>query len=170
MPMLLPVLLQCAWQCCVGLFWVLSLGLAFSERKIIPWNTEQTEIFIHSVGIPPVSRNGKRSEFFSEPFRGRQKTSEFRFEPFCRREKHSKLSNFGPNHSSEDKNSRNSFPNYFAEEKNPRNFVLHEQLSERKKTSKPYISPLSPGFCPSSFVIIPSDNLVKNVLLPFQTK
>jgi hypothetical protein len=42
---------------------MLGIGLAFSEKKIIPQNLEQTEILIHSVEIPAVSQNGKRSEF-----------------------------------------------------------------------------------------------------------
>jgi hypothetical protein len=57
-----------------GYWWVRQesgLGLPFSEKKIIPRNTEQTEILIHSVGIPTVFRNEKRSEFRSEPYRGR---------------------------------------------------------------------------------------------------
>jgi hypothetical protein len=39
------------------------VGLPFSEKKIIPRNTEQTDILIHSIGIPFVSRKGKCSEF-----------------------------------------------------------------------------------------------------------
>ncbi len=50
---------------------VSTLGLPFSEKKFIPCNTEQTEILIHSVGIPPGPRNRKCSEFRSEPFYGR---------------------------------------------------------------------------------------------------
>ncbi len=48
-----------------------KLGLLFSEKKIILRNMEQTEILIHYIGIPSVSWIGKRSEFFSKPFRWR---------------------------------------------------------------------------------------------------
>ncbi len=41
----------------------------FREKKTIPRSTEQTEIWIHSVGNPYVSRNEKLSEFCSKPFR-----------------------------------------------------------------------------------------------------
>ncbi len=47
--------------------------VAIFREKMLPRNTEQTEILIHFVGIPYVSRNGKRSEFRSEPFCGREK-------------------------------------------------------------------------------------------------
>jgi hypothetical protein len=73
-------------------------------REKIPWKMEQTEILIHSIGILSVSRNGKGSEYRSEPFRGRQKSSEFRSEAFRRKEKHPELRNFGLSHSAEDKN------------------------------------------------------------------
>jgi hypothetical protein len=49
------------------------LGLPFSEKKIIPRNTEPTEILIHFVGILSVSWNAKRSEFRSESFGRRSK-------------------------------------------------------------------------------------------------
>jgi hypothetical protein len=43
---------------------VFSLGLPFYDKTNIQRNTEQTEIIIHfPVEIPPISRNGKRSEF-----------------------------------------------------------------------------------------------------------
>jgi hypothetical protein len=44
----------------------LQLGLSFFKKKIIPRNTEQMDIFMHSVGIPSISRNGKLSEFRSK--------------------------------------------------------------------------------------------------------
>jgi hypothetical protein len=47
----------------------------FREKKIILQNTEQTEIYISSFGIPSVSRNGKRIEFRFEPFHRRRKSS-----------------------------------------------------------------------------------------------
>jgi hypothetical protein len=50
---------------------LIHLGFPFSEKFFFPRNTEQTEILIHSVGIPPLLRNGKSSEFRSEPFCGR---------------------------------------------------------------------------------------------------
>ncbi len=63
------------------------LGLPFSDKKIIPLNTEQDGTDDSSVGIPPVSSKRKTSEFRSEPFLGSYKPSEFRSEPFLEREK-----------------------------------------------------------------------------------
>ncbi len=54
-----------------------SLGLPVSEKKVIPRNTEQTEILIHSVGDLSVSRNGTRSKFRSEPLRSRKNPRNF---------------------------------------------------------------------------------------------
>jgi len=43
-------------------------------KKIIDLrNAKQMEIFIHSVVIPSVSRNGKRSKFHSKPFKDKEK-------------------------------------------------------------------------------------------------
>jgi hypothetical protein len=67
------------------------LGLPFSEKKKIPWNSEQVGTDGSSVGIPPVSRKRKTSEFYSEPFLGREKPSEFRSEPFLGRENSSEF-------------------------------------------------------------------------------
>jgi hypothetical protein len=64
----------------------LSVGLPFSDKKIIPRFSEQVGTDDSSVGIPPVSRKRKTSEFRSEPFLGRQKPSEFRSKPFLGRE------------------------------------------------------------------------------------
>ncbi len=47
-----------------------QLGLAISDKKIIPWKTEWTEQLVCSGGIPAVPRNRKLSEFRSEPFLG----------------------------------------------------------------------------------------------------
>jgi hypothetical protein len=50
---------------------------------------EQSEILYHSVGILSVSRNGKSSDFLSEPIRKREKTL--------------RTWNFVPNHTVDDK-------------------------------------------------------------------
>jgi hypothetical protein len=83
-----------------------ELGLAISDKKIIPRKTEKAEKLVYSDGIPPVPRNAKNlgipfrnhsaeeknarnsvpwnkleaklSKFRSEPFRGRENNSEFR--------------------------------------------------------------------------------------------
>jgi hypothetical protein len=60
--------------------------LPFSENKNIPRNSEQVGTDGRSVGIPPVLRKRKTSEFHSEPFLGREKPSEFCSEPFLGRE------------------------------------------------------------------------------------
>jgi hypothetical protein len=60
----------------------LYIGLPFSDKKIIPRNTKQDGTDGSSVGIPPVSRKRKTSEFHSEPFLGREKPLEFRSKPF----------------------------------------------------------------------------------------
>jgi hypothetical protein len=64
----------------------LALGLPFSDKKNIPWNTEQDGTDGSSVRIPPVSQKRKPSEFHSKPFLGREKPSEFRSEQFLGRE------------------------------------------------------------------------------------
>ncbi len=118
----------------------------FREKKI-PRNLEQVGTDGSSVGIPPVSRKRKNSEFHSEPFLGREKPSEFhsepflgrgtpsefRSEPFIGREKH-----------------RISDLNHFSEEKTPRNSVLNhlwmlkileirsESFSEQKNFGIPF--------------------------------
>jgi hypothetical protein len=89
------------------------IGFAIFREKI-PRNTEQTEIFIHSVcfatlGIPfrAIRWKIKKAQnsvpnhfieekkhwniFFPETFRGRLKCSEFHSEPFCRSKKHSEF-------------------------------------------------------------------------------
>jgi hypothetical protein len=48
------------------------LGLPFSDKKIIPRNTKQDGTDGSSLGITPVSRKRKTSEFRSEPFLGRE--------------------------------------------------------------------------------------------------
>ncbi len=58
-------------------FYHLPLGLAISDKKIIPRKTEYTEQLVCSGGIPAVPRNRKFSEFRSEPFRRGEKCSEF---------------------------------------------------------------------------------------------
>ncbi len=65
----------------------LQVELPFSDKTIITQNTEQDGTDGSSVGIPPVSRKRKTSEFRSEPFLGREKHSEFRSEPFLGRAK-----------------------------------------------------------------------------------
>ncbi len=59
-----------------------QVGLPFSDKKIIPRNTEQDGTDGSSVGILPVSRKRKTSEFCSKPFLGREKPLEFRSKPF----------------------------------------------------------------------------------------
>jgi hypothetical protein len=61
------------------------------REKNIPQNTEQTKIFIHSIGIPSVSRDGKCSEFRSQAHSTEETSLEFRAEPFRKREKHRKF-------------------------------------------------------------------------------
>jgi hypothetical protein len=58
------------------------VGLPFSEKNTIPRNSEQVGTDGSSVGIPPVSRKRKTSEFHSEPFLGRENSSEFCSESF----------------------------------------------------------------------------------------
>ncbi len=65
--------------------------MPFSEKKKIPRNSEQVGTDGSSVGIPPVSRKRKTSEFHSEPFLGRETPSEFCSEPFIGREKPSEF-------------------------------------------------------------------------------
>jgi hypothetical protein len=84
-----------------------TVGLTFSEKKIISRNTELTKLLIHSEGIPPVWKT------LGIPFRaipGKKKIFEFRSEPFRRREteKHSELRKFVPSHSAVFFSSRNS--------------------------------------------------------------
>ncbi len=52
---------------CIGHI-TFQVGLPFSDNKIIPRNMEQVGTDGSSVGIPPVSRKRKTSEFRSEPF------------------------------------------------------------------------------------------------------
>jgi hypothetical protein len=61
--------------------------LPFSDKKIIPRNTEQDRTDGSSDGIPPVSQKRKTFEFRSELFLGREKSSAFRSEPFLGIEK-----------------------------------------------------------------------------------
>jgi hypothetical protein len=83
--------------------WV-GIGLAISDKKIIPRKTEK---LVYSGGIPPVPRNAKVSEFRSEtiprkrkmlgiPYRGTKLKQNFR--------------NFVLNNSAEEKTTRNSVP------------------------------------------------------------
>jgi hypothetical protein len=110
----------------------LRLGMPFSDKKIIPGNTEHDGTDGSSVGIPPVLRKRKTSEFRSKLFLGREKPLEFRSELFLGRQK--------PvlNHFLEEKYPWNSFPNHFwirktsefcsklfSEEKKPWNSVLN---------------------------------------------
>ncbi len=73
-------------------FQTLRLGLPFSDKQIIPWNTEQdgTDGSVPSEFSLFCGRE-KTSEFLSEPFLGREKPSEFRSEPFLGREKPSEF-------------------------------------------------------------------------------
>jgi hypothetical protein len=69
----------------------LQVGLPFSDKTITTQNTEQDGSDVGSVGISPVSRKRKTSEFRSEPFLARANPSEFRSEPFLLREKPSEF-------------------------------------------------------------------------------
>jgi hypothetical protein len=46
----------------------IGIGLPFSDKKIIPWNTEQDGTDGSSIRILPVLRKRKTLEFRSEPF------------------------------------------------------------------------------------------------------
>ncbi len=92
--------------------YLLLVGLAISNKKIIPRKTEQTEQLVCSGGIPAVPRNRKLSEFCSAEEKNvrnsvpwekhRSKLSEFHCEPF------SGINNWNsvPNHSAEEKTTR----------------------------------------------------------------
>jgi hypothetical protein len=80
-------------------FFKSTVGLSFSDKKIIPRNTEQTELTVFFAGIPSVSPE-KTSKFRSEPFRGRENRSEFRSEFFA-----------------DEKTPRNSVPNLYGKRK-----------------------------------------------------
>ncbi len=99
------------------------LGLPFSDKKIIPRNTEQDRTEDCSVEIPPVSHKRKTSKFSSKPFLGREKPLEFRSKPFL-----------------DKKNLRIPFQTIFGREK-PRNSV--PTIFGREKTSdfhsKPFL-------------------------------
>jgi hypothetical protein len=114
------------------------VGLTFSDKKIIPRNSEQVRTDGSSVGIPPVSRTRKTSEFRSEQFLGREKPSEFRSEPFLERETPSEFRsepNLGKRKPSE-------FPSEpFLERENPSEFRSEQFLDE--KTSEFRSEPFS---------------------------
>jgi hypothetical protein len=76
-----------------------QLGLAISDKKVIPRKTEETQQLVYSGGIPAVPRKRKLSEFRSKPFRREEKVSE-------------KMK----------ANSRSSVPKHFADEKYALNF------------------------------------------------
>jgi hypothetical protein len=83
---------------------------------MIPRNTEQDGTDGSSIGIPPVSRKRKTSEFRSKPFLGREKFLEFCSEPF-----------------SDKKNLEILFQTILGKEK-PRNSV--STIFRREKTSE----------------------------------
>jgi hypothetical protein len=99
----------------------------FGEKKIIPPNTEPTEILTNFIRISSVSWNRKRSEFGSEPFHSEEK----KLGAIRRREKQGEPCNLFPNHSAEDKNARDSVPNHFAEEENTGN-LFYTPKQEKK--------------------------------------
>jgi hypothetical protein len=120
----------------------LVIGLPYSDKKIIPQDTEQDGTDGSSVGIPPVSQKKKTSEFRSEPFLEREKPSECRAEPFLRREIrlefHSepflgreKPLEFCSEPFLDEKNPRNSVPNYFRKRKTSE--IRSESFSEEKE-------------------------------------
>jgi hypothetical protein len=82
----------------------IEIRVVIFRENIIPRNTEQTEVLIHSVGIPSVSRKGKHSEF--------------RYEPFRIREKHCEVHNFVPNHSAKLTKHRSKLVMAFAQSSN----------------------------------------------------
>jgi hypothetical protein len=113
-----------------------QLGLPFSDKKIIPRNTEQDRTDGSSVGIPPVSRKRKTSEFRSEPFHGRKKPLELCSKPFL----NDKTLEFLSKPFSEEKTSEfRSEP--FSEEKKTRNSILNhfQKRKHLKICSKPFL-------------------------------
>jgi len=99
--------------------WGITRIAIFTEKYYLG-NTDQTENFIHSIGITPVSRKGKHSEF--------RYSSEFHSNPIDRREKHSELGNFVPYHSAKGENARNFFP--IISQK--RNIILNHWRKKKK--------------------------------------
>jgi hypothetical protein len=106
------------------------LELPFSDKKIIPWITKQDGTDGSSVGIPPVSRKRKTSEFRSEPFLGRGKPLEFRSKPFSNDNtleflskpfSEEKTSEFQSEPFSEQKKNSESIPNHFWNRKHLKN-------------------------------------------------
>jgi hypothetical protein len=109
----------------------LLLGLTFSDKKIIPRNSEQVGTDGSSVGIPPVSRKRKTSEFRSEQFLETEKPSEFRSEPFLERETPSEF---------------RSEP--FLERETPSEFRSEPNLGKRKPSefhSEPFLERENPS-------------------------
>jgi hypothetical protein len=84
----------------------LVIGLPFSDKKIIPQDTEQDGTDGSSVGIPPVSQKKKPHNSVPNHF-----------------SKEKNPQNAVPNHFLEEKYARNSILNHFSEEKNPWNSV-----------------------------------------------
>jgi hypothetical protein len=86
---------------------------SFSDQKIILRNTKQDGTGDSSVGILPVSRKRKTSEFCSEPFLRRKKLLEFCSEPFRMR----KTLEICSKPFLEEKKLQNSVPNQFSKQK-----------------------------------------------------
>jgi hypothetical protein len=106
--------------------------IGFGEKN---YSTEQTEILIHSVGIPPGFLNGKCSEFRTKPFFGHSEPCNFVLNQSVEDKNalinsvpnhfgHSELRNFVLNHSAEDKNAPYSVPIHFVRRKTLGNFVI----------------------------------------------
>ncbi len=124
-----------------ALFGTLCIGLPFLERNTFPRNTFHA-IFIHSVGILSVSRNGKT---LGIPFRAiPHMTKAHNYVPnlFVEKEKQPELRNFVPYHSAEDKmlgiRSRTS------SQKRKTLEICSETLSKRKNFRK--LVPKQDGF------------------------
>jgi hypothetical protein len=60
------------------------------REKIIPQNTEQTEVYIHSIGIPS-DRGTENARNFDQAHSTEETSLECRTEPFRKREKHRKF-------------------------------------------------------------------------------
>ncbi len=93
---------------------------------MIPRNTKQDGTDGSSVGIPPVLRKGKTSEFRYEQFLGREKHLEFRSKPFLNDKtleffskpfSEEKTSEFRSERFLDEKKTQNSIPNHFRKRK-----------------------------------------------------
>ncbi len=129
-------------------YWSSSLGLPFSDKKIIPRNTKQDGTDGSSVGIPPVSWMRKTSEFRAQPFLGRKNPWNsvpnhfWMIKPWNSFPNHfqkRKLRNFVPNHFQKKKNSGfHSEP--FSEEKTLENLFQTIFRTENTRKTTTFVS------------------------------